>query len=52
MSQEEIDAMVEKIKSIADFKEVLVTRAGCVISCHCGPGTCGILFLRKSKVFD
>lgn len=52
MSQEEIDAMVEKVKSIADFKEVLVTRAGCVISCHCGPGTCGILFLRKSKVFD
>ncbi len=52
MPQEEIDAVVEKVKSIADFKEVLVTRAGCVISCHCGPGTCGILFMRKSKVFD
>ncbi len=52
MPQEEIDMMVEKIKSIADFKEVLVTRAGCVISCHCGPGCCGVLFLRKSKIFS
>ncbi len=51
MAQEDIDLMVEKIKSIADFKEVIVTRAGCVISCHCGPECCGVLFLRKSRVF-
>lgn len=52
MPQEDIDLMVEKIRSIADFKEILVTRAGCVISCHCGPGCCGILFMRKHKVFE
>ena len=52
MSQEDIDLVVAKIKSIADFKEVLVTRAGCVISCHCGPGTCGVLFFRKHRVFS
>lgn len=52
MSDEEIQVMVEKIRSIADFKEIIVTRAGCVISCHCGPGTCGVLFLRKSNVFE
>ncbi len=52
MPQNEIDELVEKIRSIADFKEIIVTRAGCVISCHCGPGTCGVLFLRKSKVFN
>lgn len=51
MPQEDIDLMVEKIRSIADFKEIIVTRAGCVISCHCGPGCCGVLFVRKSKVF-
>lgn len=51
MPQEDIDMMVQKIRSIADFKEVIVTRAGCVISCHCGPGCCGILFFRKHKVF-
>ncbi len=52
MKQEDIDLMVEKIKSIAPFKEILVTRAGCVISCHCGPECCGVLFIRKSPVFD
>lgn len=52
MPQEEIDAAVEHLRSLADFKEVLVTRAGCVISCHCGPGTMGILFLRKNRVFE
>ena len=31
----------------ASFQEILVTRAGCTISSHCGPGTLGILFIRK-----
>ena len=52
MPQEEIDLAVSQLKEIADFKEVLVSRAGCVISCHCGPGTMGILFLRKNRVFE
>jgi len=37
-------------KAVADcgaFEEVIVTRAGCTISCHCGPGTLGVLFVRK-----
>ena len=29
------------------FKEVLTADAGCTISCHCGPNTLGIVFLRK-----
>ncbi len=52
MPQEEIDMALEHLRSLADFKEILVTRAGCVISCHCGPGTMGILFLRKNRVFE
>ncbi len=51
MPQEEIDMALDHLRSLADFKEILVTRAGCVISCHCGPGTMGILFMRKSRVF-
>lgn len=48
--QKIIDAVAEKVKSLAPFKEVLVTRAGCTISTHCGPGTLGVLFVRKSPV--
>lgn len=39
---------VEQVKSLAPFKEVLVTRAGCTISSHCGRNTLGVLFIRKS----
>ncbi len=30
-----------------DFQQVIQTTAGCTISCHCGPGCLGILFVRK-----
>ena len=43
------DAMValvkEEIARYAAFQEVIVTRAGCTISSHCGPDCLGILFL-------
>lgn len=29
------------------FDEILITRAGSVISSHCGPGTLGVLFIEK-----
>ena len=29
------------------FGEVIETNAGCTVSCHCGPHTLGILFIRK-----
>ncbi len=29
------------------FEEIYITRAGSVISSHCGPGTLGILFVEK-----
>ena len=29
------------------FEEVLETTAGCTVSCHCGPDTLGVLFIRK-----
>ncbi len=45
---EDIRAAVEKqLRAIAPFDEIIHTRAGCTVSCHCGPGTLGILFYRK-----
>ena len=29
------------------FEHIYETTAGCTVSCHCGPGTLGILFVRK-----
>lgn len=47
----EITEQVEKlVKELLPFKDVYITRAGCTVSVHCGPGTLGILFVRKSLV--
>ena len=40
-----IDAVEEYIKGLGYFNEILKTRAGSVISSHCGPGTLGVLFI-------
>jgi DegV family protein with EDD domain len=43
----EVQFLVEAVKRIAAPDEVRVTRAGSVISSHCGPGTAGILYMVK-----
>ncbi len=35
------------IASLGIFKEIIETRAGGVISSHCGGGTLGVLFIAK-----
>lgn len=45
---EETRALVEEtVRACVPFEEVYHTRAGCTVSCHCGPGCLGILFYRK-----
>lgn len=44
--EETVAAAVETAEQYGSFDEVLVTHAGCTISCHCGPHTLGILFVR------
>lgn len=43
------DDIIEDVRKYLEelnvFEEILVTRAGCVISSHCGPGTLGVLFI-------
>lgn len=45
--REAVEAARTAISRYASFDEVIETRAGCTISCHCGPRTLGILFIRK-----
>lgn len=42
-----IDAVRSYLESLGVFQEILETRAGGVISSHCGPGTLGVLFISK-----
>ena len=46
-SQETLDKIYAFLKEWEYFDEIHVTRAGGVISSHCGPGTLGILFYKK-----
>jgi len=41
------DAVLEAVNTYGHFETLYETTAGCTISCHCGPGTLGILFVRK-----
>lgn len=45
--QEILDKVVATVKELHPFREVLVTRAGCTISTHCGPACIGVLFFTK-----
>ncbi len=47
ISEERIQLVREAVESYKHFDEILITRAGCTISAHCGPNTLGILFVRK-----
>jgi DegV family protein with EDD domain len=47
ISADYISLVRETMSQYADFKEILVTRAGCTISSHCGPNTLGVMFMSK-----
>ena len=41
------DAVMAAVKEHGNFENTYETVAGCTVSCHCGPGTLGVLFVRK-----
>lgn len=45
--QAAIDSVKEYLESLNHFDNIYVTRAGGVISSHCGPGTLGVLFYAE-----
>ena len=47
VSNECMNAVNEAVASCDSFKTIYNTNAGCTVSCHCGPGTLGVLFVRK-----
>ncbi len=47
VSDECYGAVMEAVRTYGHFDTIYETTAGCTISCHCGPGTLGILFVRK-----
>ncbi len=46
---ETVKMVQEFLEGLGIFREILETRAGGVISSHCGPGTLGILFIEDAE---
>lgn len=45
-------AIIDRVEKVVkesghNFDEILITRAGCTVSSHCGPNTLGILFIEE-----
>ena len=40
-------AVAKAVAECNQFERTFWTEAGCTVSCHCGPGTLGVLFVRK-----
>ena len=40
-------AVMAAVAENGNFENTYETTAGCTVSCHCGPGTLGVLFVRK-----
>ena len=47
MIYERHEFLTSYLESLGIFNEILETRAGGVVSSHCGPGTLGVLFIEK-----
>lgn len=42
-----MEAVKDAVAECNSFDNTYWTNAGCTVSCHCGPGTLGVLFVRK-----
>ena len=47
VTDECLDAVKQTVSQYNDFETTYWNEAGCTVSCHCGPGTLGVLFVRK-----
>ncbi len=47
VTDECLSAVKDAIAEHGHFETVYETTAGCTVSCHCGPATLGVLFVRK-----
>lgn len=47
VTEECFQAVEQAVAQYNDFQTTYWNEAGCTVSCHCGPGTLGVLFVRK-----
>jgi len=47
VSDEILSSVRQYVKGNGNFEQIYESTAGCTISCHCGPGTLGLLLVRK-----
>ncbi|MGX8706093.1 MAG: DegV family protein, partial [bacterium] len=47
IEQRAVDRVREVIEDNFHFDQLMVTRAGSTISCHCGDNTLGVMFVRN-----
>ena len=47
VSDQCLEAVKNAISLYGKFDNMVECQAGCTVSCHCGPGTLGVLFVRK-----
>lgn len=47
VTDECFSAVKDAVAQYNDFETTYWNEAGCTVSCHCGPGTLGVLFVRK-----
>ena len=47
VSEDAYSAVMNSVASYGKFDSIIETTAGCTVSCHCGPGTLGIIFVRN-----
>lgn len=45
--EEVLNEVKTYLEDLGIFEEILITRAGGVVSCHCGYGTLGVLYMSK-----
>ena len=48
LDEDTVQIAVDTVKELQPFSEICVTDASCTVCTHCGPGTIGVLFIRKS----
>ncbi|MBQ5973357.1 MAG: DegV family protein [Oscillospiraceae bacterium] len=49
LDQSIIDETAERVRALGRFHSVYVTRAGSVVTIHCGPGTLGIFYVAGGE---
>lgn len=49
VSQEILDVVQKTVEECGDFQNIYETSAGCTISCHCGEGCLGILYIHQKS---